>query len=235
MIEPTDVGPTGKTLEGASFEACNAARASGTLQQALIDGKLPVRHEPTVERELLILALLTTHGWSRLEGVSMRCATKVVLSPKVAYDGTIHAVFNKTGRFLALEVGRESPFVVQTTLGDPSDVVEAFNAMFNAWADSIGATFEAPAGADDASAQREVPVVARYVDMDRKWYLCHAASYQNAFRKEVNGFGTRGEAVRFAEQAGCAIEYHECDQLHAIHVDRKLPEVEANLVKHGRG
>ncbi|MFP3637583.1 hypothetical protein [Paraburkholderia sp. SIMBA_054] len=65
----------------------------------------------------------------------------------------------------------------------------------------------------------KLSVVARYVDMDRKWYLCHAARYQNAFRNEVNGFGTRGEAVRFAEQAGCAVEYHEYDRLQ-VHIDR---------------
>ncbi|WP_425953221.1 hypothetical protein [Ralstonia pseudosolanacearum] len=47
VIEPTDVEPTGKTLEGATFKACNAARANGSLQQALIDGKMP---QPSLEQ-----------------------------------------------------------------------------------------------------------------------------------------------------------------------------------------
>ena len=44
VIEPTDVEPAGRKLEGATFEACNAARTNGTLQQALIDGKLRKTH-----------------------------------------------------------------------------------------------------------------------------------------------------------------------------------------------
>jgi hypothetical protein len=41
VVEEADVEPTGKSLAGATFETCNAARARGSLQQALVDGKLP--------------------------------------------------------------------------------------------------------------------------------------------------------------------------------------------------
>jgi hypothetical protein len=40
VVDEAEVEATGKTLKGASFDACNAARLSGLLQRALIDGEL---------------------------------------------------------------------------------------------------------------------------------------------------------------------------------------------------
>lgn len=134
--------------------------------------KQVTRHEPTVERENLILALLTTaHGWSKVDGVSMRCATKVVLSPPVAHDGTIHAVFNKTGRFVSLEVGRDCPFTVSTTVGDPADVVATFVSRFDAWAQSIGATFAGAAAPAEGKTQESGGELVQAPDADRRGWL----------------------------------------------------------------
>ncbi|MFK5950543.1 MAG: hypothetical protein QM500_17455 [Methylococcales bacterium] len=58
-----------------------------------------------------------------------------------------------------------------------------------------------------------IKVVARWVPIFSKWYICHAKSYQNAFGRKVNGFDTRGEAIEFAGQNGCEIEWHQRDDL----------------------
>lgn len=54
-------------------------------------------------------------------------------------------------------------------------------------------------------------LVARYSGSCRLWYLCHARSYQNAYRSGVNGFKSRQEAIVFAEKEGHELEYHEYD------------------------
>lgn len=56
-------------------------------------------------------------------------------------------------------------------------------------------------------------VVIRWIPTFCRWYICHAASYQNAFRKGANGYTTREDAANFARQQGCEVEFHEHDQL----------------------
>jgi hypothetical protein len=53
-----------------------------------------------------------------------------------------------------------------------------------------------------------VKVVIRYIQ--NSWWIAHAGSYQNAFRKS---FKTRAEALVFAEKYGCRVVYYEYDQL----------------------
>lgn len=65
----------------------------------------------------------------------------------------------------------------------------------------------------DAEGERDIPVVIRWIDIFNKWYICHAKSYQNAFRKDVNGFDTRGEAVIFAENHDCNVVFYDTDPL----------------------
>jgi len=45
------------------------------------------------------------------------------------------------------------------------------------------------------------------------WSLCHANSYQNAFRATVNKFNTRGDAVKFASENGFKVVKHSHDIL----------------------
>jgi hypothetical protein len=56
-------------------------------------------------------------------------------------------------------------------------------------------------------------VVIRWIPQFSRWYISHAASYQNAFGRDVNGFKTRGEAVKFAKENGCEVEKHSYDPL----------------------
>lgn len=56
-------------------------------------------------------------------------------------------------------------------------------------------------------------VVIRWSPLFRKWYICHAASYQNAFRNESNGYADREDAADFARQQGCEVVFYEYDQL----------------------
>lgn len=58
-----------------------------------------------------------------------------------------------------------------------------------------------------------MPVVIRYSPTFKRWYVCHAKSYQNAFPSQVNGFLTWGGAVHLALENDCVIEYHADDQL----------------------
>lgn len=62
----------------------------------------------------------------------------------------------------------------------------------------------------DSEGERDTPVVIRYIQ--GKWWIAHAASYQNAFSSSVNGFETRDEAVQFAEDNDCEVFRHEHDQ-----------------------
>ncbi len=45
------------------------------------------------------------------------------------------------------------------------------------------------------------------------WSICHAQSYQNAFRQSVNMFTSRDKAVEFAESHGCVVQLHLDDAL----------------------
>lgn len=63
----------------------------------------------------------------------------------------------------------------------------------------------------DADEHRDIPVVIRW--FGEFWAICHAKSYQNAFRNSVNRFNTRGEAVEFAENHDCTVEKHGHDRL----------------------
>lgn len=49
-------------------------------------------------------------------------------------------------------------------------------------------------------------LVIRWIPQFSRWYLCHAATYQNAFGKDVGGFKTRGDAAEFAVSKGFDIE-----------------------------
>ena len=66
-------------------------------------------------------------------------------------------------------------------------------------------------GAMDADERRDIPVVVRW--FGDHWGICHARSYQNAFRNTVNSFKTRGDAVEFAEDHDCVVEKHGHDRL----------------------
>ena len=61
VVEKVDVEPSTRSLEGASFEACNAARVDGTLHQALIDGKLNAKQKLTAVAKVFMEA----HGGDR--------------------------------------------------------------------------------------------------------------------------------------------------------------------------
>lgn len=63
----------------------------------------------------------------------------------------------------------------------------------------------------DADKNRDIPVVIRF--HSGKFYICHAKSYQNAFRSSVNGFDTREEAEEFAENHDCEVHWHDYDIL----------------------
>lgn len=56
-------------------------------------------------------------------------------------------------------------------------------------------------------------VVLRFIDIYDKWYICHAGSYQNAFRSNLNGFEDRQDAVKFAERNSCQVVHYLHDQL----------------------
>ncbi|MFG1487615.1 helix-turn-helix transcriptional regulator [Oceanospirillum sp. HFRX-1_2] len=56
-------------------------------------------------------------------------------------------------------------------------------------------------------------LVVRSCWLDGKFYLCHAASYQNAFHSPPNGFITRAEAEKFARDKGFKISYDHLDPL----------------------
>lgn len=56
-------------------------------------------------------------------------------------------------------------------------------------------------------------LVIRWIPQFSRWYLCHAATYQNAFGKDVGGFKTRVDAAEFAVSKGFEIEKHKHDQL----------------------
>lgn len=58
-----------------------------------------------------------------------------------------------------------------------------------------------------------MPVVIRFIEVFCLYYICHAGSYQNAFRSSVNGFATRAEAERFAAEQNCTVERHDHDPL----------------------
>lgn len=62
----------------------------------------------------------------------------------------------------------------------------------------------------------KIPVVIRYSDMTNTWGICHAKSYQNAFRNSINKFESRQEAAKFAEDNGCDVRFNDFDQLQAI-------------------
>lgn len=60
--------------------------------------------------------------------------------------------------------------------------------------------------------KRKTKVVIRMLAIFKKWYICHATSYQNAFSSDVNGFDTRQEAYDYAISNGCKVMYHPNDQ-----------------------
>lgn len=62
----------------------------------------------------------------------------------------------------------------------------------------------------------KIPVVIRF--FQNKYYIVHARSYQNAFRREVNGYDTREEAVIFATNNGCAVIHHSSDRLQETNI-----------------
>lgn len=64
-----------------------------------------------------------------------------------------------------------------------------------------------------SSEGNDMKVVVRRIPIFGKWYICHAASYQNAFREAFNGYADREDAANFARQQGCKVVFHEHDQL----------------------
>lgn len=59
----------------------------------------------------------------------------------------------------------------------------------------------------------KIKVVIRYLAVFEKWFICHEKSYQNAFRRDYNGFETREKAVKFAQENGTEVVFHEHDRL----------------------
>lgn len=51
-------------------------------------------------------------------------------------------------------------------------------------------------------------VVVRLGYLDKKWYVCHARSYQNAIVSKVNGKPTRKEAEMLAGEYGFEVVLH---------------------------
>ena len=70
-----------------------------------------------------------------------------------------------------------------------------------------------PHGLSSAESAVHERLVIRWIPQFSRWYLCHAATYQNAFGKDVGGFKTRGDAAEFAFSKGFEIEKHKHDQL----------------------
>ena len=60
---------------------------------------------------------------------------------------------------------------------------------------------------------RKITVVIRWFDIFGSWGICHANSYQNAFRSSVNDFKQREDAVSFAENNSCVVVQHSYDDL----------------------
>lgn len=65
----------------------------------------------------------------------------------------------------------------------------------------------------DADENRDVPVVIRW--FGNYWGICHAKSYQNAFRASTNKFENREDAVKFAENNDCVVVFHDYNRLQA--------------------
>lgn len=59
----------------------------------------------------------------------------------------------------------------------------------------------------------KIKVVIRYLAIFEKWFICHEKTYQNAFRPDYNGFETREKAVKFAQENGTEVVFHEHDRL----------------------
>ena len=51
----------------------------------------------------------------------------------------------------------------------------------------------------DADERTDTQVITKQNHLDGLWYICHARSHQNAFKRSVNGFRVRADAVEFAE------------------------------------
>lgn len=51
----------------------------------------------------------------------------------------------------------------------------------------------------------DTPVVIKFFEVSSKWSICHKKSGQNAFRKAVNLFDTKQDAIEFAEDNDCVV------------------------------
>lgn len=60
---------------------------------------------------------------------------------------------------------------------------------------------------------KQPPLVARYSDMGKFWYLAYPRSYQPAYRRDYNQFETREAAVAAAKERGHPVEYHAGDAM----------------------
>ena len=50
----------------------------------------------------------------------------------------------------------------------------------------------------------DTPVIIKFFEVPGKWSICHRGG-QNAFRKEVNAFDTKQDAIAFAEDHDCVV------------------------------
>ena len=65
----------------------------------------------------------------------------------------------------------------------------------------------------------KIPVVIRFIEIFNKWHICHAKSYQSAFRF---GFITHDDAITYCEQNGTVeVVYHSYDKLQDINYPRQ--------------
>lgn len=61
--------------------------------------------------------------------------------------------------------------------------------------------------------EQKTPVVIRWMPQFSLWYICHAQTYQSAFRASLNGFSDRSDAELFAQRNNCSVELHNSDKL----------------------
>ncbi len=63
-IDEGDAAPTGRTIVGATFDKCERARLAGTLAQALVDGKLPIKPRTYGDDQALMVLAAARMGLS---------------------------------------------------------------------------------------------------------------------------------------------------------------------------
>ena len=58
---------------------------------------------------------------------------------------------------------------------------------------------------ESGNRDHDTPVIIKFFEVSGKWSICHQKSGQNAFKKEVNMFDTKQDAIEFAEDHDCVV------------------------------